>query len=244
MNEKLRKNLKGHKVLVFLDFEGTQFSHEMIAIGAISVIIDPKTGRIRKRKHPFKIYVRAHNKIGAYVVELTGIDEKLLKEKGVTFDTAMKTLKKYVGIGFKNATFITYGNHDLRIINQSIAYNMAYPKEITSQIQKNYFDYSAFIGEFIRDENGNALSLVHLCELFGVPMAGEAHDPAVDAINLANLYDAFIQKPGIVVEQYAKHLQKHTGNFPMPVAKVVAKLASGQDVTAKEFEEHLKKYVS
>jgi len=244
MNEKLKKALKGHKVLVFLDFEGTQFSHEMIAIGAIATVIDPKTGRIKKRKEPFKVFVRAHNKIGSYVVELTGIDEKLLKEKGVVFDTALKMFKKYVGIGFKNATFITYGNHDMRILSQSIAYNLAYPKDITSQIQKNYFDYSTFIGEFIRDENGNPLSLVHLCELFGLKMEGEAHDPAVDAINLANLYDAFLKNTDLVAEEYAKHLQKHTSHFPSPVAKVVSKLASGQNVTAEEFEEYIRKYVS
>lgn len=244
MNDKLKRALKGHKVLVFLDFEGTQFSHEMIAIGAIATVIDPKTGRIKKRKHPFKIYVRAHNKIGSYVVELTGIDEKTLKEKGVVFDTAMKSLKKYVGIGFKNATFITYGNHDMRILSQSIAYNLAYPKDITSQIQKNYFDFSTFIGEFIRDDNGNSLSLVHLCELFGLSMAGEAHDPEVDAINLANLYDAFLEKTDLVVEEYAKHLRKHNGNLPMPVAKVVAKLAAGETVTSEEFIDYIRKYIS
>ena len=54
MNKKLQQILKGHKVLVFMDYEGTQFSHEMIAIGAILVVIDPKTGRIKKKKSPFK----------------------------------------------------------------------------------------------------------------------------------------------------------------------------------------------
>ena len=34
----------------------------------------------------------------------------------------------------------------------------------------------------------NFYILIHLCELFEVPEAGQAHDPAIDAINLANLY--------------------------------------------------------
>ena len=244
MNAKLRQGLKGHKILVFLDFEGTQFSHEMIAIGGLSCAIDVKTGRIKKRKNPFKIYVKAHNKIGAYVSELTGITEDLLKKKAVSFDTAMKELKKYVGINFKKATFITFGNHDMRILNQSIMYNILYPKEVTSQIQKNYFDFSTFINEFIRDDAGNALSLVHFCELFNVHEAGNAHDPEVDAINLANLYDAFIANPDLVAGQYLKHMRLHSGMYPTPIHKMLTKLADGQDVTAQEFEEEVKKFVS
>ena len=244
MNKKLRQGLRGHKILVFLDFEGTQFSHEMIAIGAISCSIDVKTGRIRKKKPPFRIYVKAHNKIGGYVSALTGITEDLLKKKGVSFDTAMKELKKYIGINYKKATFITFGNHDMRILNQSIAYNILYPKEVTSQIQKNYFDFSTFLGEFIRDEAGNALSLVHFCELFSVEEAGKAHDPEVDAVNLANLYDAFVANPQLVTEEYLKHIRLHSGQYPAPISKVLMDLASGKDVTAKEFEEEVKKYVA
>lgn len=244
MNKKLQRSLKGHKILVFLDFEGTQFSHEMIAIGGLSTAIDIRTGRIKKRKDPFKVYVKAHNKIGNYVTELTGIKEETLKQKGVSFDTAMKMLKKYVGINFKKATFITFGNHDMRILNQSIAYNFTYPKDVTSQIQKNYFDFASMLNEFIRDDNGNALSLVHACEMFGVPEAGSAHDPEVDAINLANLYDAFVSNTDLVSEEYKKHLQKNSSVFPEPVAQAIRKLAAGQDVSGKEFEEFIKKYIN
>ena len=244
MNKKLLQVLKGHKVLVFMDYEGTQFSHEMIAIGAILVVIDQKTGRIKRKKAPFKTYVKAHNKIGSYVEKLTGINEELLKQKAVSFDAAMKAFKSYCGLNFKKATFITYGNHDMRILGQSIAYNLAYPKDVTSQIQKNYFDYSAFIGEFIRDEKGNPLSLLHLCELFQVPEAGTAHDPEIDAINLANLYDAFIEKKDLVLDEYRKHIKTHSNNLPTPIHNIVVKLASGQNVTAEEFDEELKKYIN
>ena len=33
--KRVLKNFKGHKHLLFMDFEGTQFSHEMIAFGAV-----------------------------------------------------------------------------------------------------------------------------------------------------------------------------------------------------------------
>ena len=226
-----------------MDYEGTQFSHEMIALGAILVVIDPKTGRIKKKKAPFKTYVKAHNRIGSYVERLTGINEELLKQKAVSFNDAMKAFKAYCGLNFKKATFITYGNHDMRILGQSIAYNLSYPKDVTSQIQKNYFDYSVFIGEFVRDEKGNPLSLIHLCELFGVPEAGTAHDPEIDAINLANLYDAFLEKKDLVLDEYKKHIKTHSNSLPTPIHNVVIKLASGENVTAEEFEEELKHYI-
>lgn len=239
--KKLEKALKGHKHLVFLDFEGTQFTAEMIAIGAVSVTLDKK-GRIKSRKDPITIYVKAKNKIGKFVTELTGITEEKLKEEGVIFAIAMHRLKKYVGRAFDKSTFITYNNHDMRILNQSISYNLDYPKEITSQIQKNYFDFAAFFDDFILDDNGNPLSLVHACELFGLSLAEPAHDPCNDAINLANLYDAFLAKPEIVMEHYKRALT-HFSKAPEPIIRVIRQLASEQDVSANDFDEYIKDYL-
>lgn len=241
--KKLNRLLKGHKYICFMDFEGTQFSHEMIALGAVLATINPKTGRIKRHKEAIHIYVKAKNKIGKYVTELTGISEDDLKNKGVSFNKAMLDLKKYIGLAFKKTTFVTFGNHDMRIISQSIMYNMEYPKEVTSMIQKNFLDFAAFISEFVKDDNGNPLSLVHYCELFDVKEAGTAHDPRVDAINLMNLYDAFLEKKTLVLDSYKNVLKKPNGHLPKPVADSIVKLASGQDVSAKEFEELLKDYL-
>ena len=242
--KKLLKLLKGHKYLCFMDFEGTQFSHEMIGLGAVFASINPKNGRIKKSKKPIHILVKAKNKIGKYVVDLTGITEEQLKKEGVSFRTALTELKKYTGLNFKKTTFITFGNHDLRILSQSIMYNMDFPKEICSQIQKNYMDFAAFISDFIRDQNGNPLSLVHYCDLFEVKESGPAHDPTVDAVNLMNLYDAFLEKSELVLKEYKVLLQRPNGHLPKPVAEAIVKLASGKDVSAKEFENGLKDYLS
>jgi len=239
--KKLERLLKNHKHLVFLDFEGTQYSHEMIAIGAVAVSLD-KNNQIKRMKKPFKIYVKAKNKIGKYVVELTGISEELLQKEGVSFDKAMQELKKYVGLSFKKSAFVTFGNHDLRILNQSIAYSLTYPKDVCSQMQKNYFDYAAFISEFIRDDKGNPMSLVHYCEHFNVPEAGTAHDPEIDAINLANLYNAFLKNPTLVLEGYKKVLARQT-HFPEPIKYAVGKLTSGETVSPDEFEAQVKEYL-
>ena len=241
--KKLAKLLKGHKYICFMDFEGTQFSHEMIAIGAVLATINPKNGRIKRSNAPFHILVRAKNKIGKYVVDLTGITENDLRDKGVTFTTALTELKKYCGLTFKKCSFCTFGNHDMRILSQTITYNLSFPKEICSQIQKNYIDYSAFISEFIKDDNGNPLSLVHYCGIFDVKEAGVAHDPAVDSVNLMNLYDAFLAHKDIVLDHYKLVLQRTNSHLPLPVAKAITTLASGKDLSAKEFENLLKEYL-
>ena len=96
----------------------------------------------------------------------------------------------------------------------------------------------------IRDEKGNPLSLVHYCELFKVPEAGKAHDPEVDAVNLANLYDAFIANTNLVAEEYKRHLKQHSSHYPEPIAEAISKLAAGEDYSAKQFDEAIKKYLS
>ena len=240
--KKFERLLKGHKSLVFLDFEGTQFSHEMIAIGATHVVID-RHGYIKKHKRPFKVYVKAHNRVGKIVTDLTGITDDMLKQKGVSFFTAMSELKKYCGLAFRKSSFITFGNHDMKILSSSISYSFDFPKEIVQCIQQNYIDFSAFISEFMRDDKGNPLSLIRYCDAFGVPQAGPAHDPAVDAENLAWLYDATMRKSDILIEEYKKVL-KSFNHFPAPVSSVIKKLANNEDVTSDEFEKEIKDYIA
>ena len=239
--KKFDRLLKGHKNIVFLDFEGTQFSHEMIAIGAVSTVID-RNGRIKKMKKPFKILVKAKNKVGKYVATLTGITDELLAKEAVSFAKAIDALKKYVGIPFKKSSFVTFGSHDLTILNRSISYNFDFNKEACSNIQKNYIDFLAFIGEFVKDPKGNQISLVHFCQMFGVKEAGPAHDPSVDAVNLANLYDAVMSNKDTLLDEYKKVLGKFS-HFPEPVNKVVQSLVSGESVSPEDFEQEIKKYL-
>ena len=240
--KKFERLLKGHKSLVFLDFEGTQFSHEMIAIGATHVIID-RHGYIKKHKKPFRVYVKAHNRVGKIVTDLTGITDEMLKQKGVSFFTAMSELKKYCGLSFRKSSFITFGNHDMKILSSSISYSFDFPKEIVQCIQQNYIDFSAFIGEFMRDDKGNPLSLIRYCDAFGVKQAGPAHDPAVDAENLAWLYDATMRKNEILLDEYKKVL-KSFNHFPAPVSNVIKKLANNESVTSDEFDQEIKDYIA
>lgn len=239
--EKVRRLLRGYRHICFLDFEGTQFSHEMIAFGAILVSLN-KDGTIAKQKKPIKQYVKCKNQIGKFVKNLTGITEKDLEKYGIDFATAIKDIKKYCGINFKKTIFMTFGNHDIRILNQSSSYNLNSPKELVDVIKKNYVDFQAVISEFVKDDNGNALSLTHYLELFGIEFDGTAHDPLYDAVNLARLYNVFLKEKDIVLEQYLKVLGR--ANFgPQPVSKAVHKLVNGEAVTPEEFLDLLKDYI-
>lgn len=240
--QKADKLLKGHKYICFLDFEGTQFSHEMIALGAVLASLDRK-GNIKRLKPSLKLYVRPKNKVGSYVTNLTGITDEKVKKDGLSFYKAMGELRNYCGSAFKKCSFITFGNHDMRILNQSISYNLDVPKEEVTQIHKNYIDFAVLISEFIRDENGNPYSLLNYCKLFGVEEYGTAHQPDADAVNLANLYQAFISNSELVLEEYMKVLamQHH---LPIPIKIAVEALAKGQDFSAEEFKEIARKYIA
>ena len=240
--KKVLKNFKGHHYLCFLDFEGTQFSHEMIAYGAVFVTID-KDGYIVKRKPSIKRFVKAKNQIGRFVENLTGITRLDLDRFGVPFSTAMKDLKKYCGIHFKGTTFLTFGNHDLKILGQSMSYNLDTPKDLCNIIRSNYVDLQNIISEFIRDDHGNALSLSHYLEVFNLKFDGEAHDPEYDAINLANLYDVFMKNTEIVLSEFKKTLAK-TSFHLSPVDTAIRKLLNGEPVTPEQFEEFLKEYIA
>ena len=239
--KKVNRILKGRKYLCFLDFEGTQFSHEMIAYGSYFTYLN-KNGEIVKAKNPIRSYVKCKNSIGKFVRELTGITEKDLEKYGVDFATAMNQIKKYCGFNFKKTMFVTFGNHDIRILNQSCSYNLNAPSEICDVIKKNYFDFQPVISEFIKDDHGNPLSLTHYLETFGVQFDGTAHDPMYNAVNLAKLYSVFLKEKDIVLNEYCKVLNRSNVG-PEPVNNAVRKLLSGESVTPEEFKDFIRDYI-
>ena len=239
--KKVNRILKGRKYICFLDFEGTQFSHEMIAFGAYFTYLN-KNGEIVKSKNPIRSYVKCKNSIGKFVRELTGITEKDLDKYGVDFATAINQIKKYCGFNFKKTVFVTFGNHDIRILNQSCSYNLNAPTEICDIIKKNYFDFQPVISEFVKDDHGNPLSLAHYLEVFGVEFDGTAHDPMYDAVNLAKLYSVFLKEKDIVLNEYCKVLNRSNVG-PEPVNKAIKKLLNGESITPEEFKDYIREYI-
>ncbi|MDY0345428.1 MAG: 3'-5' exonuclease [Bacilli bacterium] len=241
MNE-LKKAIRGRRHLVFLDLEGTQFSHEMIAIGAVHVVLS-KEGTIRKTYPGFKRLVLAKNNVGKVVVQLTGITNEMMKKEGVSYRKAMDDFKKYVGRSYSKSLFITFGNHDLRIISQTVSHNLDANKTDAKFIKENYLDLAAFISRYIKDEKGNSLSLDNSLKIFSIEFDGIKHDPLDDARNLALLYDAMHKNPDLLAQEYKKVLAKNR-SLPSPLPKLINKLTKGEPVTPEDYEEMIREYVS
>ena len=229
----LEKRIQHRHQLCFIDLEGTQFSHEMIAIGAVKVDIH-KDMTIKKIHKGYYTLVKAKNKVGKVVEELTGITDEQIKKDGVSFRQAINDIKKYLGKEFSKTLFVTFGNHDLRILSQSLAYNLDAPKEDTYLMIKHNFDLSEFISTYIKDDNNNTYSLANMLKIFHVEFEGTQHDAYADALNLAYLYDAMLKNKEILKEEYLKVLAKMR-HLPEPVHEAIVKLVSGNEVTPEQF---------
>lgn len=107
----LRKALGGRKVLAFMDLEATQFSHEIIEIGLIKVLINDDL-TVKKALKGLKVYVKPKGKIGDLVSRLTGITEDRIEKEGVRFARAQKMVEDYLGKDYRSCLFVTYGNQD------------------------------------------------------------------------------------------------------------------------------------
>lgn len=233
--KELAKHINNRRSLCFLDLEGTQFSHEMIALGAVKVDLR-KDMSIKKYHKGYYTLVKAKNKIGKVVEDLTGIKEDALKKDGKSLRIAINEFKKYMGRDFTKTLFVTFGSHDLRILAQSLAYNLDAPTEDVHLMIKHSFDLSEFISNFVRDENGNTYSLSNMLKVFGVEFKGTQHDAYADALNLAYLYEALLNHKDILKVEYKKVLGKMK-HLPTPVQNVINKLAKGESVSPEEFDQ-------
>lgn len=231
----LDKKLKGKRCLVFVDLEGTGYSHEMIEIGAYLTTIDEQ-GFINKIGAPFKRYVKAHHKIGHFVENMTGITEKTLEKEGKPFAEVLKEFRKYVGKYWEDCLFVTFGNHDMVIVNRSFEENKETASEVfVRQINRANFDFSAFLAPYVQDLNGNPLSLANYLKAFGVAFEGKAHDALTDAYNLMDLYKAVLDHPEVLKKEYMKALT-HYHHAPQPVVKMIKKLTDGESVSPADWE--------
>lgn len=242
--KKFLKQLNAYEKLMFLDLEGTQESHELIALSAIIATLD-KNRTIAMMSQPFTVFVKPQQRIGHYVKKLTGITRELLDEKGVTYAEALNQLVAFTGghETFDQLAFVTFGNHDLRIFHQSLVYSPDADVSVVKQIASNYIDLSVIISEFVKDENGNPLSLINYCTKFEIPFTGTPHDPYYDALNLAYLYDAFLKREDIVFQEYKETL-KNMRKLPTPIKNIVHTLLKGETVTPDDLDNEVRQYIT
>ncbi len=229
----INKALKDSNQIIFMDFEGTQLTQEIIAIGAIKISLDNKKF-IKKVHKPFKIFIKANGVVGPIVQHLTGITDNYLFEHGEDFKIALNKFKQYCGNSFTQTSFMTYGTFDMRLLHQTASMNKLENDSFINTIYKKNIDFSNLFSKFCRSEKNEMLSLNDALKKFKVTPQGDAHDPQSDAINLSLLYNAFLTEKNILKEEYLKVISNNP-KLPLPIVKVVKKLIIEGNVSEADF---------
>ena len=238
----LNKILKDKKTLLFVDFEGTQFTHEIIATGIYKCYIDETGNIIDEPNDGLLIYSKPRSQIGKIVTRMTSLTEEFIAEHGISFKDTITKIEDYIGEDLENALFVCFGSSDPKMVLESC--RISHPENSINAKKwlNQFFDLMQFISQYIRDDHNNTYSLVNFLKLYNVEPVGISHNPLNDAKDLKNLYKAFISNPDILFNEYNKVLQKMK-IYPAPVAEVIRKLSSGEDVTSEEFSTLIRNYL-
>ena len=227
----LNKKIGSSPFVVFLDLEGTQFTHEVISIGAIITKVGAN-GVVTPTKKGFHEYVIAQEKVSKFITELTGISQDIVEKQGLTFSEAMRRLRIYIGVPLSKIKLVTFGFSDILMFQSSLKHqpeNEA-TKEMVTFFKNNHVDFQALLNQYVKDNNGQGLSLLNAVQKFNLRFDGAQHNALSDAINLMNLYNSFQTSYDIVLYEYKKILEKNQ-KLPRAIARVMKHLNEGKTVT-------------
>lgn len=230
--------------LVFLDLEGTQLSHETIAIGACKYFCGPDLLPLPGKKiQVFKRLIKPQSPVGGVVTILTGITDDRLKTEGITFHKALVELMTFTKCTGKKV-YITFGNQDLNMLYQSkIRANDQLCQDFYDHIKRNWFDMQAFVSRFVHDERHMTFSQPKLLEIYEAKNLQHAHDPLYDAENLMNLFIQVIKRPDITLREFKKNLLT-SKDFFIISKPFIDDLCNGKDVSSKDFNKAIEDYLS
>ena len=240
----LKEEIGEPRELVFLDLEGTQLSHETIAIGACKYFCGPDLLPLPGKKiQVFKRLIKPQSPVGGVVTILTGITDDRLKTEGITFHKALvelMTLTKCTG----KKVYITFGNQDLNMLYQSkVRANDQLCQDFYDHIKRNWFDMQAFVSRFVHDERHMTFSQPKLLEIYEAKNLQHAHDPLYDAENLMNLFIQVIKRPDITLREFKKNLLT-SKDFFIISKPFIDDLCNGKDVSAIDFNKAIEDYLS
>lgn len=238
----LKEEIGSPKELVFLDLEGTQLSHETIAIGACKYYCGEDLLPLSGRKvEVFKRLVKPQERVGGVVTVLTGITDERLDQEGVSFHKALAELMDFSKCSGKKV-YVTFGNQDLNMLYQSkVRANDQLSMDFFDHVKRNWFDLQAFVSRFVYDEKHLTFSQAKLLEIYQAEDLKNAHDPLYDAENLMNLFLSVIKRPDITLREFKRHLCS-SKDFPAIMKPLVEGLFQGRDLTAQRFEKALEDY--
>lgn len=240
----LKEEIGEPRELVFLDLEGTQLSHETIAIGACKYFCGPDLLPLPGKKiQVFKRLIKPQSPVGGVVTILTGITDDRLKTEGITFHKALVELMTFTKCTGKKV-YITFGNQDLNMLYQSkIRANDQLCQDFYDHIKRNWFDMQAFVSRFVHDERHMTFSQPKLLEIYEAKNLQHAHDPLYDAENLMNLFIQVIKRPDITLREFKKNLLT-SKDFFIISKPFIDDLCNGKDVSAINFNKAIEDYLS
>lgn len=240
----LEKEIGQPKELVFLDLEGTQLSHETIAIGACAYFCDEHLMPVKNKKVKiYKAYVKTDSKIGGLVVRLTGITPETLNAKGIPFSKAIAGLVEFSKCQSGKRKYITFGNQDLNMLRvSSLKDETGVANQFYDHIKRNWFDLQEFISHFVFDAKHLTYSQAKLLEIFEAEDLKHAHDPLYDAENLMNLFIQLNKRPDILSKWFLKNMSNcdQTGAILEPFIK--EQLLKKPTINSKDFMNYLLEY--
>ncbi len=227
------RETKNVDALVFMDLEATSFTSEMIEIGAYLAEIN-KDGSIKKVHAPFKRYVKAKHQVGFHVTQLTGITDEKLRNEGEDFPAVLSSFRKYVGKFWDSCRFVTFSEHDMVIVKNTMAQYRDLNPSYARNIYRHHLDLQRLLDRYIQDQNGNPYSLTNYLKVFGLEFDGKAHDAIYDALNLLDLYKVAREGKEIFIKEYKNVL---CGAKTRPVVKeIIHMLSEGKAVTPEMFD--------
>lgn len=240
----LKEEIGEPRELVFLDLEGTQLSHETIAIGACKYFCGPDLLPLPGKKiQVFKRLIKPQSPVGGVVTILTGITDDRLKTEGITFHKALVELMTFTKCTGKKV-YITFGNQDLNMLYQSkVRANDQLCQDFYDHIKRNWFDMQAFVSRFVHDERHMTFSQPKLLEIYEAKNLQHAHDPLYDAENLMNLFIQVIKRPDITLREFRKNLLT-SKDFFIISKPFIDDLCNGKDVSAIDFNKAIEDYLS
>lgn len=240
----LKEEIGEPRELVFLDLEGTQLSHETIAIGACKYFCGPDLLPLPGKKiQVFKRLIKPQSPVGGVVTILTGITDDRLKTEGITFHKALVELMTFTKCTGKKV-YITFGNQDLNMLYQSkVRANDKLCQDFYDHIKRNWFDMQAFVSRFVHDERHMTFSQPKLLEIYEAKNLQHAHDPLYDAENLMNLFIQVIKRPDITLREFKKNLLT-SKDFFIISKPFIDDLCNGKDVSAIDFNKAIEDYLS
>lgn len=240
----LKEEIGEPRELVFLDLEGTQLSHETIAIGACKYFCGPDLLPLPGKKiQVFKRLIKPQSPVGGVVTILTGITDDRLKTEGITFHKALVELMTFTKCTGKEV-YITFGNQDLNMLYQSkVRANDQLCQDFYDHIKRNWFDMQAFVSRFVHDERHMTFSQPKLLEIYEAKNLQHAHDPLYDAENLMNLFIQVIKRPDITLREFKKNLLT-SKDFFIISKPFIDDLCNGKDVSAIDFNKAIEDYLS